>query len=445
MDTGTRSVPVLRPRDSASRPALRRMRLVLIAAVAAATTIPLAAPAAAAPREGQSAGGLRTALPLIVIRTERAIVDRPKVAGTMRVIANRRGRLNRPSDPGTDYAGRIGIELRGRSSQGYRKKQYGLETRKASGKNENVSLLGLPKENDWVLSASAGDPSLQRDVLAYWTARRLGWYASRTRFVELILNGTYRGVYILMEKPKLDKNRVAVDDRDVTGGYLLESSQDDKLSPGDRFFRAPITRKPIVFYDPEGEGLSSERNDWISSYVSSFERALYGSGFRNPASGYRAYLDLRAAVDYALINEFFKNQDAFKSSTFLHKSVGGKLVLGPAWDFDRSMGRAQPRAAAQVRGWLLPSFPWAERLYRDPAFVQRMSERWRTLRRQGLLAGLHRVLDTNARLLREAQARNARRWPAAKGYGAETRRLKAWLTARTAWMDKNFANLRPTP
>ena len=424
----------------------------LVLAVAVVIAMLVLTSSAAAPQQEQEASvpaddqrvrkGFRTTLPLIVIETPRPIVDRPKVTARMRVIDNGRGELNYASDRGTDYDGPIGIEIRGQWSQRSPKKQFGLETRKASGKNESVSLLGLPKENDWVLHSSGTDSSLMRNGLAYWTARRLGWYASRTRFVELVLNGRYWGVYVLTEKPKLDRNRVVVNDDDVSGGYLLESSWNNKLEPEDSFFRAPITRKPIVFYDPERKDLSDRRAAWISDYVNRFERALYADRFRDPGRGYRAYLDLRAAVDYTLINEFFKNEDAFKASTFLHKSRGGKLVLGPVWDFDVSMenpafGRSAPS------GWLLASRPWAERLYQDPSFAKLMILRWKKLRRQGLLEGLLRLVDANARQLRQAQARNAKRWPATKSHRLAVAQLKSWLTRRAAWIDANADSLRP--
>lgn len=420
------------------RPAYRALIATLAGAVAPLT---LGSPAGAALDEAPRSG-LRTTLPLVVIQTSARIVDDPKVTGSMRVIDHGRGRLNRVRDRGTDYDGAIGIEVRGQSSRRNSKQQFAVETRKASGENRNVSLLGLPAENDWILYSAGTDSSLMRNVLAYWTARKLGSYASRTRFVELVLNGRYWGVYVLMEKPKLDKARVRVSDGDITGGYLLESSWDNKLGRADRYFRAPVTQKPIVFYDPEGKDIRKDRAAWISDYVSKFEVALYGESFRDPNLGYRAYLDLRAAVDYTLINEFFKNQDAFKTSTFLHKSSGGKLVLGPVWDLDISMGNSSQGRSAQLEGWIMRYRPWGLRLYQDPAFVDLMAERWRALRQQGLLRSILRLADANARLLKTAAARNVRRWPATKAFNPEVARLKSWLTRRAAWIDANIEALR---
>ena len=122
-----------------------------------------------------------------------------------------------------DYNGLIGIELRGfTSQQSAPKKPYSIETRKESGDNRNVSLLGMPADDDWVLIASYEDESLLRNFVAYSTARWLGRYAARTRLVEVVLNGSYEGVYLLAEDLKVHEDRVAVDDSDISGGYLLE-------------------------------------------------------------------------------------------------------------------------------------------------------------------------------------------------------------------------------
>ena len=130
------------------------------------------------------------------------IVDEPKVPARMGLIDNGEGVRNNLSDPFNAYDGAIGIELRGSSSMFFPKKSYTVETRDDQGKDRDVELLGLPEEEDWVLHGPYSDKSLMRNVLTYELARRLGSYASRTRFVEVVLNGGYVGVYVLMEKIK---------------------------------------------------------------------------------------------------------------------------------------------------------------------------------------------------------------------------------------------------
>ena len=128
------------------------------------------------------------------------------------------------------YEGFIGIEIRGQSSQMFPKKQYGFETRDSENEDLDVSLLGLPEEEDWILHAPYSDKSLIRNALIYDLSRDIGRYSSRLVFVELILNNIYDGLYILMEKLKRDKYRIDInklkssenEGEDLTGGYILK-------------------------------------------------------------------------------------------------------------------------------------------------------------------------------------------------------------------------------
>lgn len=136
-------------------------------------------------------------LPIVIITTDTdpltgsplAILDDPKVLATMKIIKRPDGSRNYLTDENTteylNYNGRIGIELRGSTSQELRKKPYGLTTLKADNtSNNNVSILGMPSENDWILNSLAFDPSLIRDYIAYNMARQMGNYATRTEYVK---------------------------------------------------------------------------------------------------------------------------------------------------------------------------------------------------------------------------------------------------------------------
>ena len=176
-------------------------------------------------------------LPIVVINTDNGvnIPDEPKVPGTMKIIWHQDGSRNYMSDIDNpeflNYAGRIGIEMRGSSSQTMLdKKPYALETREDDDiNNKNVSILGMPAENDWVLNSLAFDQTGMRDVLAYELSNRLGQYASRSVYCEVVINGDYKGLYVFMEKIKPDDNRVNIEKMDascnnypeVTGGYTI--------------------------------------------------------------------------------------------------------------------------------------------------------------------------------------------------------------------------------
>jgi hypothetical protein len=416
-------------------------RVMLIAFVCAAAATPglTASPSA-------QAAELRSNLSLVAIRTAKAIPNEPKVGARVRVIDRAGGRANRTSDPGNVYAGRAGIETRGHSSQRFPKKQYGLELRDRSGDGRDVGLLGMPPDDDWVLSANYSDKTLMRNALAYRTARNLfASYAPQTRYVELVLNGRYRGVYVLTQKIELGEGRVEPDD-----GWILELVFGNQAH-GERFFGSPRTGRPLIFTDPDAPG--RRRASAIRRHVVRFERALYGKRFRHPQRGWRAHLDPGAAIDYVLLQELFGNQDAFHASTYFHRPPGGRILLGPIWDFDIAMGNTTLERFRTPPGWHLGRRPYVERLYRDRSFVRGMSARWREVRALGLRQRLRTMIARDAGRLRRAQARNFRRWPILGRYvwpnpvdprtgryrptwRAEVAYLRRWLDARIAWIDR---------
>jgi hypothetical protein len=353
--------------------------------------------------------------PVLRIDAAQAIPDEPKL----------RARLRMPG-----YRGRIGIERRGQSSQVFPKPSYALELAR------DAPLLGMPAEDDWVLYAGYNDKTLMRNVVAYETARAVGRYAARTRFVELRLDGRYQGVYVLMERLELGGDRVA-------GEALYEFTFPFQARSKDPSFRTPILRRPIVWEDPEREDLSRDRAAALARPVRAAERALYRRG------SWRRWIDEASAVDFALLNELFKNEDGFHASTYMALS-DGRLHLGPIWDFDISMGNSDYGPSRRLRGWMLERRDWAERLYRDRSFRRAMAARWRALRAAGLRRDVLAAVERSRRELRGAAGRNFRRWPvlhrriwpnpAARGsFRAEVRFLRSWLIRRIAWIDRKFS------
>lgn len=168
-------------------------------------------------------------LPIVVIESKQSINAQKKTNGTMKVINRGKGKRNSSSDTTFEYDGFIGIKWRGNSSLSFDQKQYTIETKSKTGESVDVSLLGLPADNDWVLHAPYNDISLMRNALAYDLWAEMGHWAPRTKMVELVLNGDYQGVYVLTETIKRGKNRLNIakmETSDVsglalTGGYIV--------------------------------------------------------------------------------------------------------------------------------------------------------------------------------------------------------------------------------
>ena len=390
-------------------------------------------------------------LPTIIIDTfGKEIPDEPKITAYMGIINNTTD--NNYSDSSYYYKGYIGIEIRGHTSQGYPKKQYGLETRNADGDNLSISLFDMPAEKDWILYAPFSDKSLMRNVITYDIYRSLGYYAPRTKFCQVVLNGDYIGIYVFMEKIKKDENRVDINDPgpdNQSGGYLLEFEAWSKLDSTDNYFESEIKGHPYVIHFPKDDDITVGQIAWIKNYINEFESTLYSDSFN---IGYYQYINFPSWVDYILINEAFKNNDVFHSSTYLYKKKDGKLFAGPVWDFNIAMGNINYNDSYLIEGWLMEERYLPSRLLQDSIFVAEYKKRWKTLRNNQLAYHtINSIINDYVKLLDKAQKTNYIRWPilgkyvwpnryVGNSYEDEINYLKQWLEARFSWIDSQFSD-----
>ncbi len=211
----------------------------------------------------------------------------------------------------------------------------------------------MTTNRDWILLANFYDPSHLRTELAFDLSRQTDLSFTPTyRYVEVILNGRYDGLYMLGEQVEVDSGRVELDEMGptdnsgeaLTGGYMLEFDfrLDTAVEPG--FVSGEGVKVAIKEPDPPAH----EQAAYIRSYFNAFEAATLSPTFADPVTGFRSYLDVDAFIDWYIIAELTRQQDAAWASTFLTKPRNGKLTFGPVWDFDLSMGtRTSTRPAGQ--------------------------------------------------------------------------------------------------
>ncbi len=321
---------------------------------------------------------------------------------------------------------------RGSSSLSFPKKQFGVRLIDDRGENRNESILGMPAENNWIMHAPWDDRTLIRNAVAYRLSEDMGRYAPRTRFVELFLHegdgpvtrDHYHGVYMLVERIKWDNNRVNIakltpeDDSEpeITGGYIINYDRDVH-------FRSTHSKNTgFALVRPQHEDITPEQRSWISGYIGDLETALFGHNFRDSRDGYAAWMDPESFIDHHLITEALKEMDGYRLSTFMYKDRGGRLVMGPLWDYNLSIGNHDPRegwGGDSPTGWYYTNLwegayvnGWYTRLFQDPDFKKRYHERWWELR-QGPFATDHVVnmINDYVEKLDEARKRNFERWP----------------------------------
>ena len=418
--------------------------------------------------------GFFTHLPIMSINTNgQEILNDPRILANLKVYDNDIGAMNSLFDPPNGYDGNISIEIRGNSSQMFEKKSYAFETQLDNGENNNVELLGLPTENDWILYGPYSDKTLLRNALVMQLAREMGWYASRTEFCELFINDEYRGLYILMEKIKQDINRVDIDTMDdddnfgdsLTGGYIVKLDWPDNGSTYD--WHSPVTNYNGTYlnlnyqYDyPDREDITFSQEAYIENYVSSFELALIGNDFMNIQHGYRKYIDVHSFIDNFILNEVPNNIDGYRLSNFFTKvrnSKGGKLFAGPVWDFNLGFGNADYGNGWYTSGWALNNpfvtdvIPFhLKRLQEDPAFANLLHCRWNELRTTTLSNDhIYTIIDSISTYLGPALERNFERWDIlgqyvwpnyfiGDTYEEEIDYLKGFIQNRMNWIDNNL-------
>jgi CotH kinase protein/Concanavalin A-like lectin/glucanases superfamily/Secretion system C-terminal sorting domain len=413
-------------------------------------------------------------LPIIIISTNgQEIVDSPRINAQMRIIDNGDGVRNYITDTQNNYNGRISIEIRGATSQSFPKKQYSFETQDSTGENNNVSLLGMPDENDWILHAPYSDKSLIRNSIQYYLSNKIGRYASRTKFCEVILNDEYIGIYVLMEKIKRDKNRVDISKLkladnagdSLTGGYIIKIDKDvgDKTSGWRSSFPKELQSDERIYFQyqyPSEEDITTPQTVYIQQFISDFEASLKGENYNDLNIGYHKYIDANSFADYFLLSEFSKNVDSYRLSTYLYKDRDdkiGKLTMGPIWDYNIAFGNVNYDIGPSPIGWYKDTYYggnyaipfWWDRLFSDSTFVKIVRNRWEELRTDIYsLQSINNTIDSLTVLLNESKKRNFDKWPilgvhvwpnsfVGNTHKDEINYLKNWISDRVAWMDNN--------
>lgn len=426
-------------------------------------------------------GGFSTSnLPIVVIDANGAdIPDDIKIEAKLRIVDNWPGQMNNVAGPYNDYDGLMGIETRGQTSQFFSpKKPFSIELRDAAGADIEEKLLGMPKEGDWVLLSPYSDKSLLRDVLAFEMSRRLTAlnYTPRTRLVEVVLNGTYHGVYVLTERIKRDGDRVdiaKIDNADNTGGYIIKI--DKGADAPNLYWNSHVPPFGVsggqliqfLYHYPKPDLITQAQRTYIQGFMRQMEDALRGSNFMDATVGYQKYIDRNSFIDFMLINEMSKNVDGYRISTFLFKdrdTMGfSKLHAGPAWDFNIGYGNVNYCQGESVSGWswdfnsICPDDSWVvpfwwQRLRQDSNYLIATQQRWKALRQTTLSdMAVNGIIDSmNALISFGPAARNFQRWPimgvpqwpnffVGNSHAEEINYLRNWTIDRLHWMDGAIA------
>jgi hypothetical protein len=421
-------------------------------------------------------------IPIVIIDTYNAtIVNEPKIVSHFKLLYNGPNVRNYLTDV-PDYEGEIGIEIRGSYSQTFPQLSYGFELRDAAGAELDTGLLDMPAEHDWTLISTYNDKAFSRNLLAGNLFSSMGYYAPRSRFCEVVINGDYKGIYMLCESIKRDNNRVDIAKLDsaetsypdVSGGYIIKNDYWDNTDSWQTNYGPvdhPTFDVHLVYHYPKPQNIQPLQQAYIQGFVNQFEAALYAPNFADPQSGYRQYAHELSFVDYFIVNELARNYDGFMHSFYFNKDKDGnadsRLRCGPVWDFDWAFKNVDipfcaDFGATDGSGWAylindcpthnINSVGWHVRMMQDTGYLNLLRCRWEQLRQTVLdTTYLFHQIDSVAAYLNEAQSRHYQRWghisydvggchvpPIPATFTGHVDQLKSWLSIRIGWLDANM-------
>lgn len=345
------------------------------------------------------------------------------------------------------------IRGRGNSTWEWDKKPYKIKL------DQKASLLGLSENRDWVLLANYADKSLIRNTLAFELGRVLDniFWSPHQIPVDLFVNGEYRGVYSLGEQIEVAEGRVDLfEGSDPDVDYLIEigGSESGDVNGKDYFHTEGRLVRYAAFVCPEGDHITNAQVEFITDYFQKAENAILSK------TNYEDYIDVDSFVDWIILQELSYNMDScFRRSCYMVKEKGGKIKMGPIWDFDLAFGNfsrdnenyddlvtfGNSDDDAYVK------YNWCTYLLRDPAFCQRLYARWEEIRDE-LLGEAERVISTYSALLDGSQQENFDVWEIwgiragyqskwcmkASSYEKQIQYLRDFLQNRAAWMNENL-------
>ena len=368
---------------------------------------------------------------------------------------------------------------RGNYSWSFKKKGYTLKI------DKKTDLCGMGKSKKWALIANHYDKSLIRNQVALNLGSKFtNLWTPKAKPVDFFMNGSYLGTYMLVERVSIQDNadgapRINIDELkspgqatdpnnpnnqlpNITGGYVMEwdfrKGADVNVSVNSHGWVG--IKDPEIDYKRDvktNDGISPQQKAYIEKYLEDADKALYGSGFKDPDTGWRKYIDEATAVDYYLAMEFLKPVDGnMWASVYMYKPRNEKIKFGPLWDFDLGLGSAN-RAGNTVgsSGWYLKDVisttakqsttTWFNRLNQDSTFRSAVKARWNELYPE---LSSSAFIDHQKDIMARSAAENFKKWSYSErissvqvfkgSWSKDVDYVKSWMSGRRSWLNGQY-------
>ncbi|MBR6422242.1 CotH kinase family protein [bacterium] len=277
------------------------------------------------------------------------------------------------------------IKGKGTASWERPKKNYTLRLQK------NSEIMGMPEEKRWILLANYRDKSFMRNETAFYLSEtfKMSW-TPHGEFVDLVLNGEYKGLYWFGETVKVDENRVNLYEpldifNDDDKSYLLETEED---SADPLYFQSGIRKTPYIvknenwMLDNDGNITSGGKGrlERLNAKINVLEKLLYPdftegmetAACSAPNEGYSTMLDTDSWIKFWLVNEIMDNKKLeTPEDCFFTFNIQNIFKAGPVWDFETAS--LYQRSSCTQQNTL-----YYDALFKSPAFTARTKELWDT-------------------------------------------------------------------
>ena len=395
-----------------------------------------------------------TNLPSVVIHTERAL-------DIINKEVYRKGIVSFISEDGQIYTDSLEIKGRGNASWSFPKKPYRLKL------YNKTNVLGLPaNEKNWTLINNYGDKTLMRNHLAFDLSERLELaYTPAIKYVNVFLNGEYKGCYQLCDQMEVADKRIEVEKMEVediafpnlSGGYLLEI---DAYAYSEASWFESNKKVPVTVKYPKDDEIVPIQYNYIKEHFNKMEAALFSPEFKDPEKGYRKYMDIESFIRHFLVGEISGNTDTYWSVYMYKKRNDDLFYFGPVWDYDLAYENDYRTYPINTNpDWIYATKGstangarvMVNRLFEDPAFVNQLKSIYAQYRDNDIISedALLSVVDNSAEELEESQTLNFLRWnimnnkvhenPVVHGsYSAEVENIRRYINGRIAWMDNKL-------
>lgn len=363
-------------------------------------------------------GTFETTLPVIYIDTKETRVTKENKSWASIAVLNAEEDGSAHSvmeQPDESFS--ITINYRGASSYSqFDKKQYRIKFYKKEGssKAKDYEFLGMGANSEWVLNGPFLDKTLMRNHLFYDIGREILEWAPDSRYVEVFVDGEYKGVYLAVEPVTNGASRLRLSEFGLLTGatsYMVKrdriGTEENPLNTYGKEIGATYNELYIGY--PSQKKLTEPQREWIEQDINRVEKVLYGENFADPKTGYAAYIDVDSFVNYYILNEVAMIEDAGNLSTYIYKELGGKLQI-TVWDFNNGYDNYQ-WFAQDYEEFFAQDNSWFSRLLQDRSFVDCVVARYRELRQDIFTEEyFFSLLDSYEQILGEAIERNFAVW-----------------------------------